>query len=370
MERARAGQASPTRRGATAGVVAVSIVLALTVGLLARPAPSRLPAGHVGDAALAALAREVVGEDRPALAVAVVTAGEVRTAAVGAGLEDRFEIGSVSKGLTGLLFEDMIERGEVSPETRVGDLVTLDGPVAEVTLAQLATHASGLPPQPSTAGQFVDNFWSSLTAGNPYDGTVAQRLADLGGTELGAPPGTYSNVAFELLGAALAGAAGTPFPRLLAERVLTPIGMSDTSVPVSPADLGPRDLRGETAGGRLADPWVGEAVGPAGGLRANVSDMATLARALVVGAAPGIGALSPRGVLDEDRIGWAWITTVVPGSERSVVWHNGGTGGFTSFIGIDRAAGTAVVLLSAVGEPPGRATAAGFALLERIGGAA
>ena len=344
-------------------------VLALAVGLLARPAPSRLPAGQVGDAGLAALAREVVGEDRPALAVATVTAGEVRTAAVGAGLEHRFEIGSISKGLTGLLFEDMIERGEVTPGTRAGDLVTLDGPVADVTLAQLATHASGLPAQPSTVGQFADNFWSSLTAGNPYDGTVAQRLADLGGTELGVPAGTYSNVAFELLGAALAEAAGTPFPRLLAERVLTPIGMNDTTVPASQAELGPRDLRGETAGGRRADPWVGEAVGPAGGLRAHVSDMAILARALVVGEAPGIGALSPRGPLGEDRIGWAWITTVVPESGRTVVWHNGGTGGFTSFIGIDRAAGTAVVVLSAVGESPGHATTSGFDLLERIGGA-
>lgn len=359
----------PARRTAATSVVAGCALLALAAGLLARPAPSRLPAGHVGDPAVAALARQVVGEDRPALAVAVVTAAEVRIAVVGAGLEHRFEIGSISKGLTGMLFEDMIERGEVTPETRVGDLVTLDGPVADVTLAQLATHASGLPAQPATAGQFVRNLWSSLTAGNPYDGTVAQRRADLGGTELSAPTGTYSNVAFELLGAALAEAAGTSFPRLLAERVLTPLGMDGTHVPVSPADLGPRDLRGETVGGRRADPWVGEALGPAGGLRADVSDMATLARALVVGEAPGVGALSPRGPLGEDRIGWAWITTVMPGSGRTIVWHNGGTGGFTSFIGIDRAAGTAVVVLSALGYSSGRVTASGFDLLERVGGA-
>jgi CubicO group peptidase (beta-lactamase class C family) len=106
------------------------------VGLMARPAPNRLPDHHVGDAALATLAREVVGEQQPALAVAAVTGEVTRTATIGAGLDDRFEIGSISKGLTGLLFADMIGRGEVTAGTRVGDLIPLGGSVAEVTLAQ------------------------------------------------------------------------------------------------------------------------------------------------------------------------------------------------------------------------------------------
>lgn len=86
---------------------------------------------------------------------------------------------------------------------------------------------------------------------------------------------------------------------------------------------------------------------------------------------PGIDALTPRSTFDdEDSIGWAWFTRPVPAAGTSVVWHNGGTGGFTSYLGIDRDAGTAVVVLSAAGEPPNRITTAGFALLERIGGEA
>lgn len=357
--------ALPGRRARTAVLVAVCTALALTVGLVARPAPSRLPDEHVGDAALAALARRTVGEDRPALAVAAVTPQGVRTAAIGARLQDRFEIGSISKGLTGLLFAVMVERGEVTPETRVGELVPVDGQVADVTLAQLATHTSGLPAQLPTVTQLARNYWCSLTACNPYDATVAQRVADLQGADLGSPPGTYSNTAFELLGAALAAAAGTPYPRLLAERVLTPLGMTNTVVPAAAADLGPHDLQGETAGGRHADPWLGEAIGPAGGVRADVSDMAVLARALLVGDGPGVDALSPRTSWGDDRIGWAWITTSPPATGRTVVWHNGATGGFTSFIGINRSAGAAVVVLSAAGSP-GDVTAAGFGLLEHI----
>ena len=56
-----------------------------------------------------------------------------------------------------------------------------------------------------------------------------------------------------------------------------------------------------------------------------------------------------------------------PVTGRTVVWHNGGTGGFTSFLGVDRQAGVAVVVLSAVGAPD-ETTPAGFALLRQLGG--
>ena len=50
-----------------------------------------------------------------------------------------------------------------------------------------------------------------------------------------------------------------------------------------------------------------------------------------------------------------------------MTWHNGGTGGFTSFLGIDPERQTGVVILSAVQEPVNTTTRAGFELLERIG---
>ena len=106
---------------------------------------------------------------------------------------------------------------------------------------------------------------------------------------------------------------------------------------------------------------------PAGGVRADVADMARLARALLIGEAPGVDALRPRADLAPDRIGWAWLSRPDPVTGRTVVWHNGGTGGFTSFLGVDRQAGVAVVVLSAVGAPD-ETTPAGFALLRQLGG--
>ena len=125
-------------------LVAVCAALALIAGLVWRPAAHRLPADT-----LSATPRSVSwvaswsAEDRPALAVACVTPTTIRTAVMGAGQTDRFEIGSISKGLTGLLFADMIERGEVTPDTRLGTLLPADGALADVTLSQLATHTSG-----------------------------------------------------------------------------------------------------------------------------------------------------------------------------------------------------------------------------------
>lgn len=218
--------------------------------------------------------------------------------------------------------------------------------------------------------QFAVGFWSSLTAGNPHRGPVRQLLHEVQSTDLDAPPATYSNAGFELLGAALAAVADTPYEHLLRERVLTPLGMSQTTVPRSGKDLDDRDVRGQTAGGRTAAPWLGPAIAPAGGVRSDLTDMTVLARALLTGGAPGAAALNPRAPFGADRIGWAWLTTTSPGSGRQVVWHNGGTGGFTSFVGVDRDAGHAVVLLSAVGGSPEHVTRAGFELLDRLGGAA
>lgn len=354
-------------RGRIAAIVAACVLVGLVVGIVVRPAPSSLPDATTGDLALGRLGRELIGDDRPALAVACVTPSGIRTAVMGASATDRFEIGSISKGLTGLLFADMIERGEVRADTRLSTLLPVTGALAEVTLSQLATHTSGLPTQLPTLGQAGRNYWASLTAGNPYDGSVQQRLDALADVQLDAPPGTYSNLGFELLGAALAAAADRPYRDLLRERILTPVGLTGSTIPYADAELTDADLLGQTAGGRTAAAWLGEALAPAGGVRADIGEMAALTQQLLLGRAPGVDALTPKVTADGTPTGWAWITQPSPINERAVTWHNGGTGGFTSFLGIDPGRRTGVVILSARQEPPNTTTKAGFELLDRIG---
>ena len=67
-----------------------------------------------GNRALAAKLRTVLGSRARAAAVATVCRGELALASVGAPLEADFEIGSVSKGITGLLYADALGRGTLS----------------------------------------------------------------------------------------------------------------------------------------------------------------------------------------------------------------------------------------------------------------
>lgn len=354
-----------TGRRPTITLVVALTVLGLAAGWWLRPTPSRLPDDAVGDAELATLARDTFGADRPALAVAVITPEGTRSTVIGAPTDARFEAGSISKGVTGLLLTQAIERGEVAESTTVAEVVPelADAPVGPVTLRQLATHTSGLPVQAPTVRQLGRNLWAQASGDNPYDAGVEATIAELAGVPLTAPPSTYSNLGFELLGIALARAADTSYPELVAERVLTPLGMTSATYPVTDADLGPLDVVGENENGRRMDPWVGAGMAPAGGLRADLDDLTALARGVLDGTAPGVEATDPQQAFDDDQIGWGWITSETDDG-ATVVWHNGGTGGFASYLGVDRERGTAVVVLSATSAS---VTADGSRLLAEVG---
>ncbi|MEU3606840.1 serine hydrolase domain-containing protein [Streptomyces sp. NPDC035033] len=315
--------------------------------------------GERGEAWLAERLRALTGGGFP-VAGAVVGPGGTAVASVGAGPEADYEIGSVSKGVTGLLYADALERGEVTAGTALGELLPLgDAPTAGVTLGALATHRSGLPRLPAAARPWRRTFALWRHGANPYGEDVAELLDQTRTVRLGAPRPRYSNLGFELLGHALAAAAGTSYEELVAGRITTPLELGRFYLPAGPAGLRPGALTGTTRRGRPREPWTGEALGPAGGIRADIGAMARLTAALLDGTAPGTAALDPVVPFTAGtRIGAAWITLRV--RDLTVTLHNGGTGGFRSWLGLDRSAGTGVVVLAAAGVSVDRA---GFALL-------
>src|SRR6516165_10415358 len=92
-----------------------------------------------------------------------------------------------------------------------------------VRLIDLATHAGGFPREvPHESGPPNDPFANI---------TKQAFVAFLKGNDLLFAPGTgalYSNMGFDLLAAALAGAASKPYPDLLREHITQPLGMADT----------------------------------------------------------------------------------------------------------------------------------------------
>ncbi|CAN5777215.1 hypothetical protein BH23ACT8_BH23ACT8_21100 [soil metagenome] len=98
-------------------VLATGALVGLIAGTLLAPRPPQLSAEVGGDAELAADARSAAGDPMglERLVVARVADGEIVTAALGGGRpEQRFEIGSIAKVLTGMLLADLAAEGVVS----------------------------------------------------------------------------------------------------------------------------------------------------------------------------------------------------------------------------------------------------------------
>ncbi|MFL1426887.1 MULTISPECIES: serine hydrolase domain-containing protein [unclassified Nocardiopsis] len=335
-------------RTRTIAAACLAALLVIALGIAVAPRVPTLSTAETGDPELLDRARDLYADGpRDLLGVVEVDGDDTAFAHFGADADTDFEIGSIAKTMTSLLLADAIERGEVTEETPLGDLLDLgDAPAADVTLAELASHRSGLPrlstrPQDVVSSTVAVNYLGRDPYRYDEDTLLEQaRAADL--TDRG--ESHYSNLGFAVLGLALAEATGTDYPDLLRERLLDPLGMDDTYLPRTAADLPAGATLGHTERGRTAAPWLAMAYAPAGGVRSTPADMERFARALLDGTAPGTAALEPRWPDGEDRIGYAWMTTDVDGTE--VTWHNGGTGGFTTMLALDREADRAVVVLS------------------------
>jgi CubicO group peptidase (beta-lactamase class C family) len=339
------------------------VAAALVVGLTAfTPAPPPIPSpDRTGDPVLAQGLRDAVGDlSGQGFAVAAGDATTGAAAAIGTASVGRpltagtpQEIGSVTKSMTGLLFADAVERGEVTPETTLGQVHPerdLPTELAGTTLAELATHTSGLPRLSTRA--MLRNLVTSISYGNPYAwDTPESLLADAGSTLLRTPRGeySYSNLGYALLGQALAVRAGLPYPQLLAERVLAPLGMTRTVA--APEVLPPGRARELGPDGRPTTPWSSTGSVPAGtGVYSTASDLGRLAAAAASGDLPGARALEPVVDADGARAGWGWLVADLDG--RTILLHNGATTGTQSTIAAEPATGRWI----AVTSPSGSAT--------------
>ncbi|PFG16212.1 CubicO group peptidase (beta-lactamase class C family) [Propionicimonas paludicola] len=334
-----------SRFGRVELVAAVAAAATALAGVLTIPRPPQLSTSVTGDPELAEAVRAQLARlpgARDQLSVAVIDGAEVKKVSFGSSATTAYEIGSITKTVTGALLAQAIERGEVTEATQLGELLDLgDSPAASVPLVELATHSSGLPRLAPSARQWWKAIIASIRATDPYGGSVDELRDEARHAEVGAREFEYSNFGFALLGQALAVAAKTDYPSLVTERVFTPLGMRDSSTPTSPTELKEGALTGYTASGRPASPWTLGASAPAGSIRSTLDDLVRYAVAHRDRTLPFTSAADPRTPIAEgQQIGFAWITT------GEVCWHNGGTGGFSSWLGFNRTTGRAVVVLS------------------------
>jgi CubicO group peptidase (beta-lactamase class C family) len=262
-----------------------------------------------------------------------------------------FEIGSVTKVFTTAILADMVNKGEVRLEDPAGKYLpaSVKMPVRggkQITLLDLATHTSGLPRLPTNM--------KPADQSNPYaDYTVQQMYDFLNAYKLPRDIGAqyeYSNFGMGLVGHVLALRAGKSYEALVTERVLAPLGMRDSRITLT-SDLRARLAAGHDESGKVVPSWDLPTLAGAGALRSTVNDMlkflaanldttvAPVARALRTAHAERRGSGTPNLAL-----GLGWHISMTPGAR--IVWHNGGTAGYHSFIGFDETKHIGVVVLS------------------------
>ena len=277
--------------------------------------------------------------------------GARRIVAVGVDSARVFEIGSITKVFTTSVLADMVERGEVKLDDPVAKFLPRSVHVPargdrQITLLDLATQSSGLPRMPA-------NF-TPRDSMNPYSDYSVQQMYDfLAGYQLTRDIGAeyeYSNLGMGLLGHALALKAGMGYEELVRRRILTPLGMTQTGITLTPA-MRAKLAPGHNGEGNVVPNWDLTTLAGAGALRSTVSDMLTFASANVDSMATPLSRAFRHAQTERHgtnnpamKVGLGWHILAVPAG--NIVWHNGGTGGYRSFIGVDPARRLGVVVLS------------------------
>jgi len=348
--------------------IRAGLLLALCVGLVASAAAQSPPASTASDGEIRTILAERIDVQRQSvgIVVGVLESGGRRIVTYGSPAKGDartlngdtvFEIGSISKVFTSLLLADAVERGEVSLTDPVAKFLPASVRMPErgraITLQDLATHTSGLPRLPTNMTPKDGN--------NPYaDYTVAQLYAFLSGYELTRDVGAqyeYSNLGGGLLGHVLALRAGSSYEALVEARITGPLGMASTRITL-PAEMQARLATGYSPTLQPATHWDLPTLAGAGALRSTANDLLIfLSAALGDRPSPLARAFSamtavrlPTGAPTlEIALGWHVFTA----NGREVVWHDGGTGGYRTFVGFDRAARRAIVALSNAGTLAG-----------------
>lgn len=232
----------------------------------------------------------------------------------------RFGVASVNKPMTIVVAIRMMEEGKLAPTDPIARWLPEFPRAEKITVEQLIRHRAGIPHRLIDDERQIRHW------------TPAELVTEVEEADLAFAPGaesSYSSGGFSVLARVLELAGGKPYAELLAEHVLRPAGMEETS------DAGTRAILERRAssyyfdtGGLLNAPPadVSYLVG-AGSVFSTPRDLMALQRALLAGE---LGRRAREALVRESgNLGW-----------------NGLANGYRAFADYDAATGVSVVLAS------------------------
>jgi CubicO group peptidase (beta-lactamase class C family) len=249
-----------------------------------------------------------------------------------------FEIGSITKTMTGLLLADAIEENKVKDDATLGDLKKSwqNSKVGEITLEELATHRSGLPRLPcnlkikNELDPYADYSETNLLDGVKDSAFSEKCKLEKHPTE----KKMYSNWGASLLGYALASAQKTKFQDLFQKKISKSFELTQTTFELSKEQKS-KLAQGYDEKGNEVPIWHRQALLGQGGVFSNATDLMNYAQGyLHPDVTPFAKAIKRSG-------NYFWNKT-----RTGSLWHNGETGGYSSLIKIYPAHDLAVFYLS------------------------
>ena len=253
-----------------------------------------------------------------------------------------YEIGSLTKTFTAALIARGVQEGKIDLQNRIDAYLPLPEGQNYPTVSQLLTHTSGYRSYYFEAPMTANTLGGKNTFYQVTRGMVLDRLSRIRRAER-AYPFSYSNFGFAVLGLILEEVYQRDYTALINAYVQDTLGLANTRVSDGRGDLG-----------RYWDWAQNDAYIPAGALLSNAEDMLRYAALQMDGEHAAL-TMCQRKLADIEPIGFythigigmngvgmSWMLD----EANHIVWHNGGTSYYNSYLGFDPQRGIAVAVLS------------------------
>lgn len=252
-----------------------------------------------------------------------------------------YEIGSLTKTFTAAMVSKAVREDKMDLSSSIDQYIALPEGNGYPTVEELLTHTSGY------KGYYfewpmVSNF---IRDRNDFYGITKEMILRKAG-EVSLPDEyefNYSNYGYAVLGLILENVYGSDYKTLMNQFLQTELKLSNTQISEQNGDLG-----------KYWD-WNGDdAYLSAGAITSDIEDMLAYAQMLLdqyeyladcQARLKAIDASTEQYKMlgiNMNGIGMAWIID----DENNIIWHNGGTDDYNSYLGFDPKTGTAVVVLS------------------------
>lgn len=262
-------------------------------------------------------------------------------------VQSAFEIGSVTKSITGLVFCQLLVEKKVQLHDRIQDYLPFrlkNNP--NITLRQLATHTAGLLRIPTNLHSQPD-----FDPTNPYKNYTIDHLATYCSQELqlNNPPGTvyeYTNLGYALLGYIISLIEKAPLAQLVATRIFKPLNMQHTTYAIQ--EVKTPIVTGIDDKGIFCHHWDGGICNGSLGIISTIEDMARFAISMcdTSNIAATVQATETFVINELVKANPGWNELLILPENIHMQGINGGTGGFGASVLLNRNQQCAVVLLT------------------------